>query len=223
MRNLDRKLAKFSPLVCGVDEVGRGAIAGPVVAAAVVLPQGTSICGVDDSKKLTPRQRELLVPLIQHKAVAIGIGAVSQRVIERTDIARATFQAMRLAVARALKRLAPECRDQVLVLADGWEIPGLGVPCVGVVNGDAQSVVIAAASVIAKVYRDSLMCRYDVRYPGYGFAQHKGYGTPFHIAALQRLGVAPIHRRSFEPVRSLVTPDGVRPESLREKFEAAGF
>ncbi|MEO0020899.1 MAG: ribonuclease HII [candidate division WOR-3 bacterium] len=223
MRNLDRRLAKFSALVCGVDEVGRGAIAGPVVAAAVVLPKGTSIRGVDDSKKLTPRQRELLVPLIRAKALAVGIGAVSQQVIEQTDIARATFQAMRLAVARALKQLDPACRNQLLVLADGWEIPGLEVPCIGVVNGDARSAVIASASVIAKVYRDSLMCRYDVRYPGYGFARHKGYGTPFHIAALKRLGAAPVHRRSFEPVRSLVNPDSGSPQFLREKFEAPGF
>jgi ribonuclease HII len=204
VKNLDRRLAPNNALVCGVDEVGRGAIAGPVVAAAVVIPLGCRIPGVNDSKLLTPNQRQKLAGVISKRALAIGVGAGSIRLIERDNIAQATFKAMRLAVNKALSRLEPEDRARVFLLADGWQLPGAPVPGVGVRQGDRQSQAIACASIIAKVFRDEMMVRFDRRYPGYGFARHKGYGTPAHIEALKKLGVSPLHRRSFEPVKSML-------------------
>jgi len=205
VRNQDRELAQNSPLVCGVDEVGRGAIAGPVVAAAVVLPTDFQIPGVNDSKLLTPKQRAALFPVIKHRALSTGIGAVGILMIERENIANATFQAMRRAIDKALAKLNTVKTQKVVVLADGWQIPDLHLPCIGIKGGDRQSLAIACASIVAKVFRDQLMKRYDYRFPGYDFARHKGYGTPQHLAALQTLGISPIHRRTFEPVRRLLT------------------
>jgi ribonuclease HII len=192
--NLDRELWQSSTLFCGVDEVGRGALAGPVVAAAVILPRDADIDGVDDSKKLTPFRRERLEPEIKLRSLAWTVSSAGLRFIEEHNIANATFQAMRQAVRRL--QIRPE-----LVLADGWEIPGIGLPCRGIIAGDSKSLSIACASIIAKVYRDRLMTRLARLYPGYGLDQHKGYGTPLH-----ELGPSPIHRRTFQPVSALLAP-----------------
>ncbi len=198
--NLDLKLWQSSTLFCGVDEVGRGALAGPVVAAAVILPPHTEIDGADDSKKLTPLRRTHLAPEIKHRSLAWTVAWAGHRFIDQHNIANATFHAMRLAVRRLQVR--PE-----LVLADGWAIPGLDLPCRGIIHGDSSSLSIACASIIAKVWRDRLMTRLSGRYPGYGLDRHKGYGTPAHIQALREFGPSPIHRRTFAPVRNLaVTP-----------------
>lgn len=180
-------------LVAGVDEAGRGPLAGPVVAAAVVLPRELSFAGIDDSKRLTAARREELFKLIRSEAVAVGVGSVSESVIDEINILRATFRAMRDAIADL--GVAP---DHVLV--DGNSIPELALPQTAINRGDQKSTAIAAASIIAKVTRDRLMVEMDDQYPGYGFARHKGYGTPDHISALMRLGPCEIHRRSFHVV-----------------------
>ena len=194
--NLDLTLWRSSTLFCGVDEVGRGALAGPVVAAAVILPPHAEIDGADDSKKLTPLRREQLEPEIKRRSLAWAVAWAGHRYIEEHNIANAAFHAMRLAVRRLAVR--PE-----LVLADGWAIPRIGLPCRGIIHGDSSSLSIACASVIAKVWRDQLMTRLSRRYPGYGLDRHKGYGTAAHLKALRELGPSPIHRRTFSPVRDL--------------------
>ena len=194
--NLDRELWQSSTLFCGVDEVGRGALAGPVVAAAVILPPHAEIDGADDSKKLTPLRRERLEPEIKRRSLAWAVAWAGHRFIEEHNIANATFHAMRLAVRRLQVR--PE-----LVLADGWAIPDIDLPCRGIIHGDRSSLSIACASIIAKVWRDRLMTRLSRRYPGYGLERHKGYGTAAHVQALKELGVSTIHRRTFSPVREL--------------------
>jgi ribonuclease HII len=176
--------------------VGRGALAGPVVVAAVILPPNVQIDGADDSKKLTPLRRERLEPEIKRRSLAWAVAWAGHRFIEEHNIANATFHAMRLAVRRL--RVRPE-----LVLADGWAIPGIDLPCRGIIHGDRSSLSIACASIIAKVWRDRLMTRLSGRYPGYGLDQHKGYGTPAHLRALKELGPSAIHRRTFSPVRDL--------------------
>lgn len=181
--------------LCGVDEVGRGPLAGPVVAAAVVLAPGARLPGIDDSKRLGAARRLELDGRVREQALALGIGAVEPAVIDRIDIRQATFAAMREALA-ALPWV-PE-----LILVDGREIiPGVALPQEAVVGGDGRSLAIACASVVAKVWRDRRMVELERRYPGYGFAEHKGYGTAAHLEALARLGPCPIHRRSFAPVR----------------------
>jgi ribonuclease HII len=177
-------------LLAGIDEAGRGPLAGPVVAAAVVLPVGVILPGVDDSKKLSPRRREELADLIRSRALAVATGIVPHERIDEINILNATLQAMRQAVESL--GLRP---DHLLV--DGNRSPDTGIPCVAIVDGDALSSSIAAASIIAKVTRDRLMVEYDRQYPGYGFARHKGYGTREHREAIERLGFCPIHRRSF--------------------------
>ena len=179
--------------VAGVDEVGRGPLAGPVVAAAVILGE-ESIPGVNDSKKLTPRRREALHPVILERAVSVGIGRVPQTTIDSINILQASRQAMRIAIA-ALE--TPP--DHVLV--DGVEVPEMPCPQTAIPGGDGISAPIAAASIVAKVTRDREMVEMDERYPGYGFARHKGYGTEEHLAALTRLGPCEIHRQSFDVVR----------------------
>ncbi|MFO7650199.1 MAG: ribonuclease HII [bacterium] len=191
--NLDRKLWRSNSLVCGLDEVGRGALAGPVVAGAVVLPRDCDIPGADDSKKLTARTRERLADAIRRRAVAVSLGAANHRAVDRFDIRQATFLAMRRAVTGL--GIVPD-----LVIADGWPVPGLDLPCEGVVRGDSLSLTIACASIIAKVFRDELMRRFEQTFPGYGFARNKGYGTAEHLGALRRLGPSPIHRMTFRPV-----------------------
>jgi ribonuclease HII len=194
MRRHEAELwARGCERVAGVDEVGRGPLAGPVVAAAVILPRDLTIIGINDSKKLAPARRELLYALIRDEAVAVGVGSASEKVIDEINILNATHQAMRDAV-----RDLGDPPDHVIV--DGGPVPGLGAPYTPVPCGDEVSTAIAAASIIAKVTRDRLMLEYDADYPGYGFARHKGYGTPEHIAALTRLGPCEIHRRSFQLV-----------------------
>ena len=194
MRRHESELwARGLELVAGVDEAGRGPLAGPVVAAAVILPRELETVGIDDSKKLTPARREELFERIREEAVAVSTGSVSEKVIDEVNILRATHQAMREAVAGL-------ARSPDHVLVDGDAVPEVGVPHTAIRRGDEKSAAIAAASIVAKVTRDRLLVEYDSVYPGYGFARHKGYGTAEHIAALTRLGPCEIHRRSFRIV-----------------------
>ena len=177
-------------LVAGIDEVGRGPLAGPVVAAAVILPQECKIEGVNDSKKLSAKKREELYDVILEKAVAYGIGIVSNERIDEINILQATYEAMRQAIGNL--SVKPD-----LLLNDAVTIPKVEIPQVPIIKGDAKSISIAAASIIAKVYRDRLMVQYDDIFPGYGFAGNKGYGSQAHMDAIRTLGPTPIHRRSF--------------------------
>ena len=180
--------------VAGIDEVGRGPLAGPVLAACVVLPDGFSLDGINDSKKLSERQRERAEVRIRAEAVFIGIGIVDPETIDRINILQATHEAMRLAFHQVVP--SPDC-----VLIDG--LPVRDFPCAhqqALAQGDSRSVSIAAASIVAKVARDRLMCAYDLTYPEYGFAGHKGYGSAKHLAALKAHGPCLLHRRSFSPV-----------------------
>ena len=183
-------LRKDFPILCGIDEAGRGPLAGPVCAAACVLPEGLVIEGLNDSKKLSEKRREALYEQITTQAVAWAVCLVDEAVIDEINILQATFRAMRGAVPKL--GLQPD-----LCLVDGNRDPGLGLPTRTVVKGDASCASVAAASILAKVTRDRLMYAYDAQYPGYGFAVHKGYGTKAHYAAIQQLGLCPIHRRSF--------------------------
>ena len=176
--------------IAGVDEVGRGPLFGPVAAAAVILEPGSEILYLNDSKKLSEARREALYDEIMEKAAAVGVGMVSAARIDEINILQATYEAMREAVSQ----LSPR-PDYLLV--DAVTIPGISVPQLGIIKGDAKSLSIAAASIIAKVTRDRLMYEYDALYPGYGLAKNKGYGTAEHIEALRRLGPTPLHRRSF--------------------------
>ncbi len=176
--------------VCGIDEAGRGPLAGPVCAAAVILPLDCHIDGLNDSKKLTEKKREALFPLIQEKALAWGIGWASAEEIDSINILQATFLAMK----RAVEQLSVQ---PGWALVDGNRMPPLDVPGETVVKGDAQCASIAAASILAKVSRDRLLEEWDTLYPEYGFAKHKGYGTKAHYDAILRHGVLPIHRKSF--------------------------
>lgn len=184
--------------VAGVDEVGMGPLAGPVVAAAVVLNPGAPIAGLADSKALSAGRRETLAAEIRRRARGVGVAAVGPAAIDRLDVRRAGFHAMR----RALAALAPLRPGHVLV--DGHEIPGLEAPQTAFPGGDGFVASIAAASIVAKVVRDGLMRRYDRRYPQYGFARHMGYPTPEHLRALRLHGPCPLHRRSFAPVRAVL-------------------
>jgi ribonuclease HII len=183
--------------VAGVDEAGRGCLAGPVVAAAVILPSEVDIPGLDDSKKLSPQKRERLLEEIRGVAVGIGIGRVEAEEIDRINILQAALKGMRL----ALDQLGVEPQQ---VLIDGNRKPQSRFPEIAVIDGDALSLSIAAASVVAKVHRDHLMIEYDARFPEYRFAKHKGYGSAAHLLALQTHGPCPLHRRSFGPVAELV-------------------
>lgn len=174
----------------GIDEVGRGPLAGPVVAACVILPQDCRILYLNDSKQLSEKKREQLYDEIMEKAVSVGVGCVEHTVIDEINILQATYEAMRQALARM--EIRP---DRLLV--DAVTIPGIGIPQRGIVHGDARSVSIAAASIVAKVTRDRMMAEFDRQYPGYDFASNKGYGSAKHIAALKELGPCPIHRRTF--------------------------
>ncbi len=177
-------------LVCGADEAGRGPLAGPVCAAAVILPEGIELPGLNDSKKLTEKKREALFPLIEEKAVSYGIAFATVEEIEEMNILRAAL----LAMDRAIAQLDPAPE---LALIDGNTVKGISVPARAVVGGDAKCACIAAASVLAKVTRDRLMKELAERYPQYGFEKHKGYGTRDHYAALEKYGPSPAHRPSF--------------------------
>ena len=177
-------------IVCGVDEAGRGPLAGPVCAAAVILPKGLEIEGLNDSKKLTDRKRRELFDVITEKAVAYGIALVDEKTIDEINILQATFLAMR----QAIEKLSVQPQ---LALIDGNRVPKSGVCERAVVKGDSLSASIAAASVLAKVTRDRLMEEYAEQYPEYGFEVHKGYGTKRHYEALREVGACPIHRMTF--------------------------
>ena len=176
--------------ICGIDEVGRGPLAGPVVVGAVILPKGSRILYINDSKQLSEAKREELYDRIMDEAVSVGIGEASCERIDEINILNATYEAMR----QAISKLDPK---PDLLLNDAVTIPGVDIRQVPIIKGDAKSMSIAAASIIAKVTRDRMMVKYDEIYPGYGFASNKGYGAAAHIEALKKLGPTPIHRRSF--------------------------
>lgn len=177
-------------VICGVDEAGRGPLAGPVCAAAVILPEHLCIPGLDDSKKLSDKRRRELFPIIQQEAIAYGTGYASEKEIDEINILQATFLAMKRALAQL--QIKPD-----LALIDGNRTTDFGVPAKAVVHGDARSASIAAASILAKVSRDNVMLELAKNYPGYGFEIHKGYGTKQHYAALSELGACEIHRMTF--------------------------
>lgn len=176
--------------ICGIDEAGRGPLAGPVVAGAVILPVHCEILFLNDSKKVSEKRREALYEEVAEKAVSYGVGIVNPGRIDEINILQATYEAMR----QALSEL--EIKPDIL-LNDAVRIPDVDVEQIPIVKGDARSVSIAAASIMAKVTRDHMMIEYDKLYPQYGFAKHKGYGTPAHIAALKKYGPCPIHRKTF--------------------------
>ena len=189
-----RARSKGFRAVAGIDEAGRGPLAGPVVAAAVILPETFDLPGLDDSKKLSEKQRERLFPLIRSQALAIGVGFSPPTEIDRINILQATLRGMCLAIER-LRRPAD------FLLVDGITPVPLPLPQQTLKKGDSRSLSIAAASIVAKVVRDRVMVAYDRRYPGYGFARHKGYGSRDHLEAIARLGPSPLHRLSFGGVR----------------------
>jgi ribonuclease HII len=189
MKEFEYKYSDYS-YICGIDEVGRGPLAGPVVACAVILPKDETILYLNDSKQLSAAKREELYKVIMEKAVGVGIGVVSPETIDEINILQATYEAMRIAISKL-----PVKPD--LLLNDAVTIPGVDIKQVGIVKGDARSVSIAAASIVAKVTRDQMMVEYDKIYPEYHFASNKGYGSKVHTDALKEIGPCPIHRRTF--------------------------
>jgi ribonuclease HII len=202
LMNLEKKrlerMSKYESAACeqgytyiaGSDEVGRGSLAGPVVAAAVILPKDTFIPYLNDSKKVSKRRREELSEIIKNKASAFGIGEIDNTEIDSINILNATKKAMKIAIASLSKK--PE-----MLLTDSVKLSGMKMSQISLIKGDSLSISIAAASIIAKVYRDNLMTELDKVYPQYSFAKHKGYGTKEHIVAIRKYGLCPIHRRSF--------------------------
>lgn len=189
MREFENKYSDLGA-VAGIDEAGRGPLAGPVVAAAVILPKDIFLPFLNDSKKVTEKRRDVLFDQIKQEALAYGIGIASNALIDDINILQATYEAMREAISKLNK--TPD-----ILLVDAVHIPDINIKQVGIVKGDAKSVNIAAASILAKVTRDRLMLEYDKIYPEYGFASNKGYGTAKHIEALKAHGACDIHRRSF--------------------------
>ncbi len=189
LQKYEREYAAYQ-YICGIDEVGRGPLAGPVVAGAVILPKDCDILYINDSKKLSEKKREELYDIIMEQAVAVGIGCSTPERIDEINILQATYEAMR----EAISKLEPE---PDLLLNDAVTIPQVKIRQVPIIKGDAKSISIGAASIVAKVTRDRLMVQYDEIYPEYGFASHKGYGAQAHVDALRRYGPCPIHRRSF--------------------------
>ena len=189
LKKYEREYASYAH-ICGIDEAGRGPLAGPVVAGAVILPKGKRILYVNDSKKLSEKKREELFDVIKEDALSYGIGIVSPERIDEINILQATYEAMREAVNKL--SVKPD-----ILLNDAVTIPGIDVKQVPIIKGDAKSLSIASASILAKVTRDRLMVEYDSLYPEYGFAKHKGYGTKVHIEAIKEYGPCPIHRRTF--------------------------
>ena len=189
MHEFEERFAECE-FVCGIDEAGRGPLAGPVVAGAVILPKDCEILYLNDSKQVSAKKREELYDEIMEKAVAAGVGMASPKRIDEINILQATYEAMREAINKL--GVMPD-----VLLNDAVTIPGVPICQVPIVKGDAKSVSIAAASILAKVTRDRLMVQYEEILPGYGFAKHKGYGSQEHIEALKRLGPSPIHRETF--------------------------
>ena len=189
LKQYEKEYDSFS-YICGIDEVGRGPLAGPVVAGAVILPKDCDILYLNDSKQLSEKKREELYDVIMDKAVATGLGFVSPERIDEINILQATYEAMRQAIDNL-------CVKPDLLLNDAVTIPKVTIKQVPIIKGDAKSISIAAASIIAKVTRDRLMEQYDGIFPEYGFASNKGYGAQIHIEALKKYGPTPIHRRSF--------------------------
>ena len=189
MQSYEREYADYE-YICGIDEVGRGPFAGPVMAGAVILPKDCDILYINDSKKLSAKKREELSALIKEKAIAWAVGRIEPERIDEINILQATYEAMRQAISKL-----PQKPD--ILLNDAVTIPEVDIRQVPIIKGDAKSLSIAAASIIAKVERDAVMREYDSVYPGYGFASNMGYGTAEHIAALKAQGPTPIHRRSF--------------------------
>lgn len=182
-------------LIAGVDEVGRGPLAGPVVAAAVILPKGCKISGLNDSKKIPKSKHKEIYEAVLQNAIAIGIGVKDNQVIDQVNI----YEATKLAMMEAIGQLDPQ-PQHLLIDAMKLDLP---ISQTSIIKGDANSLSIAAASIVAKVTRDQMMEEFDKEYPGYDFAKNAGYGTANHLAGLDQLGVTPIHRRSFEPVKSM--------------------
>lgn len=192
----ERKFWEKGQLVAGIDEVGRGPLAGPVVTAAVIIDENFDLIDVNDSKKLTPKRRLELYPKILEKAVSVGIGIKNAQVIDEINI----YEADRLAMAEAVKNLD---RKPDALLVDAMYVP-IAIPQIKLIKGDAKSNSIAAASIVAKVFRDKLMDDYDALYPQYKFSKNAGYGTKDHLDALNKFGPTPIHRKSFEPIKSML-------------------
>ena len=189
LKKYERENSQYA-YICGIDEVGRGPLAGPVVAGAVILPKDCDILYINDSKKLSAAKREELYDEIMEKAISVGIGMASPQRIDEINILQATYEAMREAISKLNPQ--PDC-----LLNDAVTIPGVTIHQVPIIKGDAKSISIGAASIVAKVTRDRLMEEYDAIFPGYGFASNKGYGSAEHIAALKESGSSPIHRASF--------------------------
>lgn len=189
MLSYERQYSAFSA-ICGIDEVGRGPLAGPVVAGAVILPRDEKILYLNDSKQLSAAKRDELYDVIYERAVAVSIGIVDHTRIDEINILQATYEAMRLAIMNL--KVQPD-----ILLNDAVTIPGINVKQVPIIKGDAKSCSIAAASIVAKVTRDRMMEEMDAKYPGYGFAGNKGYGSAEHIKAIKEIGPCPIHRRTF--------------------------
>ena len=187
--------ARGMELIAGVDEVGRGPLAGPVVAAAVILPKGCKISGLNDSKKIPKSKHKEIYEAVLQNAIAIGIGVKDNHVIDQVNI----YEATKLAMMEAIGQLDPQ-PQHLLIDAMKLDLP---IPQTSIIKGDANSLSIAAASIVAKVTRDQMMEEFDKEYPGYDFAQNAGYGTAKHLAGLEQLGVTPIHRLSFEPVKTM--------------------
>ncbi|MDR1605763.1 MAG: ribonuclease HII [Streptococcaceae bacterium] len=182
--------------IAGIDEVGRGPLAGPVVTAAVILPQNCKITGLNDSKQIPKSQHQIIYNRVMQAAVAIGIGRVDHQVIDQINI----YEATKLAMLQAIENLAIQPQH---LLIDAMTLP-ITIPQTSLIKGDAKSMSIAAASIVAKVTRDKIMADYDLKYPGYNFAHNAGYGTKKHLQALERQGYTDIHRQSFEPIKSMI-------------------
>lgn len=186
-------------LIAGVDEVGRGPLAGPVVAAAVILPKNCKIPGLNDSKKIPKSKHQAIYQAVLDQAISVGIGVKDNHVIDQVNI----YEATKLAMLEAIHELDPQ-PQHLLIDAMKLDLP---ISQASIIKGDANSLSIAAASIVAKVTRDQMMATYDQEYPGYGFAQNAGYGTTKHLEGLEKQGVSPIHRRSFEPIKSMTDVD----------------
>ncbi len=219
----EERLIKEGLIPIGVDEAGRGPLAGPVVAAAVIFKDRTFVIPAEqekvfklirDSKKLSPKQRDQAFTLVQ-EFFHVGIGIIGPETIDRVNILQATFLAMKAALSDLEKQLTPEVKQKLVILIDGNQIiPNLSHEQQSIVNGDGLVRSIAAASIIAKVTRDRIIVAADALFPGYGLAEHKGYGTALHMAALRKLGPSPIHRMSFRPVQLAI------PENVNKKFSS---